>query len=788
MPLRVRLTVWWTQGVMFAERWFAVLLWLGIGLMLLVALSWLGVWQFLPPVFHGVAVLVLIGAVGWKIWRHRRGYWWPGTLRAAHRAAIRSGVSHDPITTLRDKPISRTSQSLLLWDMNRKRAWQALSGIRFTGGDFPMRRSDPYGLRYIALALLLLGGLKAEHQVPFLTAQAFRPDWGGMLGESPEPVISAWLESPEYTGDKPLYLARDVTSPVQVWSGTRLHVDVTGGGWMVRIRANGRNYPLAELPTGGQQGIVTLEQGDRVAVTRWGNVLAEWPVNIMTDQPPKLELKAPSEAAARGTLRLPYTAEDDLGLSQLQVRVVRQKPPKGITGEELEMTPVPVFQPVPVADGTKKADSTVMLHLARLPWPGETVTVTLIARDSAGHVAESNSQTVQLPELEFRDPFARALSQLRDKLDNTLMSRLPVSFGLKELTIRPGLYEGDIKLFMGLRVATFRLHRDFRHEAAEEIREMLWDMAVYAEYGNSLERQKSLDEAMDALLQALDEEKGVEELDELVMQLQRRMMELFRDMPAQPMPEGAENALGQQMETIDMRDILAQAVMLYRSGAKEEARQLLKQLQDALRQASQEVSPEQVKKAAEAAQAAQKLQALIKQQEQLLNETFAESGDLDTYGTPRPDKAARQQELQDQLQGVIDQLKGLGVETPENLGKAGEQMGKAKDALDQGRMRRATGAQSEALQALREGSSQMQQQLSQQFGMQMLTFGTGSRIMRSRNGGSGSQYHYGDVKIPEQQQLQKSRQILEELFRRSNRKDAPTVEQEYIDRLLEPFK
>lgn len=788
MPFRVRLVVWWTQAVMVAERWFALWLTVALGAAFLVSLSWLGVWRALPALMHGLALVALAALAGRQIWRHREGPWWPGRLRAAYRAAKASGVPHDPITLLGDRPVAATGQSLLLWEQGRRVAWQALRGIRFTGGNFPVEAADPYRLRYLALLLLTVGGLKAGYQAPVLAAEAFRPDWAGMLGTSHPPVISAWLEPPEYTGEKPLYLSREVTQPIQVWSGTRLHVDTGGGNWMMRIRANGRNHPFVTLPTGGQQGIVTLERGSEVAVTRWGKTLARWPVAIVADHPPQLTLSPPAEASTRGTVRLPYQAGDDLGIAQVQVRVMRQKPPVDLLDRELAMTPRPVFQPVPVAQGLRNVDGSVVLDLATLPWPGETVAVTLIARDSGGHIAESNTETVQLPELEFRDQFARALSQLRGSLDDKLMSRLPVSFGLKELTIRPGLYENDLKLFMGLRVATFRLHRDFRFGSAGEIRQLLWDMAVYAEYGNSLERQRSLDEAMDSLMQALDEGRGMDELDELMRNLQRRMMELFRDMPEGAMAESGAEALEEQMETIDLRDVLAQILALYRSGAKEEARQLLKQLQEALRQAAQEISPEQMQRAAEAAQASQKLQALAKQQEALLNESFAESHELDTYGQPRTEQAGRQRELKTQLEAVMAELEALGAAPPENLSKAAGHMETAAEMLAQGRMRRATAAQSDALQALREGASEMQQQLRQQFGMQMLTFGGGSRPIRSGRPGLGGQYHYGDVKIPEEQQLQRSRQILDELLRRSSRKDAPAIEQQYLDRLLEPFK
>jgi hypothetical protein len=45
----------------------------------------------------------------------------------------------------------------------------------------------------------------------------------------------------------------------------------------------------------------------------------------------------------------------------------------------------------------------------------------------------------------------------------------------------------------------------------------------------------------------------------------------------------------------------------------------------------------------------------------------------------------------------------------------------------------------------------------------------------------------GDVKIPDQSVLQKSRQILDELRRRAGERFRPSIELEYIERLLKRF-
>ena len=48
-------------------------------------------------------------------------------------------------------------------------------------------------------------------------------------------------------------------------------------------------------------------------------------------------------------------------------------------------------------------------------------------------------------------------------------------------------------------------------------------------------------------------------------------------------------------------------------------------------------------------------------------------------------------------------------------------------------------------------------------------------------------YDQGDVKIPDENILQKSRQILDELRRRAGERSRPEIELDYIDRLLKRF-
>ena len=68
--------------------------------------------------------------------------------------------------------------------------------------------------------------------------------------------------------------------------------------------------------------------------------------------------------------------------------------------------------------------------------------------------------------------------------------------------------------------------------------------------------------------------------------------------------------------------------------------------------------------------------------------------------------------------------------------------------------------------------------------------GAGDRIERDPFGrplSNNGTFDQGDVNIPDANMLQKSRQILDELRRRSGERSRPTIELDYIERLLRRF-
>ena len=163
------------------------------------------------------------------------------------------------------------------------------------------------------------------------------------------------------------------------------------------------------------------------------------------------------------------------------------------------------------------------------------------------------------------------------------------------------------------------------------------------------------------------------------------------------------------------------------------------------------------------------------------------------------DLADRQQALRQELNRQMQNLPGAG--TPEgdaardSLGRAGEAMDQAEDALRDEDFAGALDNQADAIEALREGmrelAEQMAEQQQQQGGQQGEQMGeanqNGQRDPLGRDVGQNGQIGTEEQLLQGEDVYRRARELLDEIRRRSGEQDRPTEELEYLKRLLERF-
>lgn len=797
-----------------------------------IASAWTGLWRLLDPWPHAILLaLFAAGFLALLAWGFQ-GFRWPHRHEARRRLEIASGLSHRPLATLSDRPTAGADAAgQALWQRHLARQKAALKHLRIGWPRPGVAARDPFALRALAVLLLIVGLAMAGGERGQRLLQAFDP---GLRALSRPVTIDAWIDPPAYTGLAPILLAgaggtegaaQRAPGPIAVPVLSRLRIEVHGGG-MPRLSLSGQRHPFEKghgLEWGHQfekigpsdyrlaaaiprdTGAAEEKSRTRKLVLRQGaRRLAVWNLRLVPDLPPTIAFTAPPDETLHHALRLRYRAGDDYGVTRAWVEIRRAGPAKAATEKPLRL-PLPLDRSRP-----RDFRGTSYLDLTANAWAGLKVVLTLVAEDAIGQQGRSPSVTMRLPEQPFHQPVARALIEQRRLLAaDPAVSRPRVALALSAIALLHHAYRDDPGIFLGLRVATGMLRQNPDPAIVPQVEDLLWDSALTLENGSLDLAMRSLRQAEDALRQALDAgapqsviEKRLQALRQALDRYLAQLAKAGRMGHPVPFPPGAR-ALSRN----DLEHLLDRTGQMARSGANEAARALLDRLQSML----ENLRPGTMTSGPGGAMA-QALNNLLQRQQKLLDHTFGlagrsgqngglagrngRNGDEKGFepgpgaGTGEPGgDAGRLAQDQSDLQGALGRLlRGLGqsgIAVPNTLQGAGQAMGRAAEALRQGAPQSAVQPQMDALQQLREGAMALQRQLGAKGP-------NGGREPGSANedplGRPADGFDTGDeVHIPEHGELQQSRRILDELYRRAGDPDRPAAEIDYIHRLLDRF-
>jgi len=144
-----------------------------------------------------------------------------------------------------------------------------------------------------------------------------------------------------------------------------------------------------------------------------------------------------------------------------------------------------------------------------------------------------------------------------------------------------------------------------------------------------------------------------------------------------------------------------------------------------------------------------------------------------------------EQALRDRLQQIIQ---GLNGNAPQGLNGAGNAMGQSQGNLANGEFPNAAQAQQEALNQMNQVRQGAQQLAKKNLpGNQNDQQNANNLDPLGRPVGANGSLLGGQLKVPDESDLQRAREILDELRKRAAELGRPQEELEYIDRLLKLF-
>jgi uncharacterized protein (TIGR02302 family) len=841
---RARWTIFWEQLWPTLARLATV-----VGLFL--AVSWLGVWLWLPPLARAAgmaafAVLALLTIVPFVFLRL------PAAADALRRLDRGSGVRHRPATTIADDlaVTPKDPYSLALWQAHVARTLAAARAFKAGWPSPRLAMRDPYALRGLILIAAIATFIAAGGEHWKRVAAAF--DWQGVVLPA-NFRVDAWVTPPAYTGKPPIILAgmhpgemarqdAEANEPVSVPAGStlvvratgKLDLDVAGKGGVTAAKEK------VQAPAGTQEYRFKIATTGAATLHGAGEDLT-WAFNVIPDKPPTIALAKDPEQQARGSLLLSYRLEDDYGVTEAQATFARKDEPGPKSDTTHPLFGPPDFKLVLPQARTKSGVGQTIKDLTDHPWAGAEVVMTLVARDEAGNEGRSEPATFRLPERAFTKPLARALVEQRRNLALDAGARPLVTTALDALAMAPEKFTPDAGIYLGLRSIFWSLVRAKTDDDLREVTARLWQMAVGIEDGNISDAQAGLRNAEEALRQALERGATDQEIKQLMDQLRAAMDRFMQSMQEQlKNNQQLARPLDRNSRTLSQRDLksmLDRLENLARNGAKDAARQLLQQLEqmmENLQMASPDQNGDDID---DMMSQLDELGDMMHQQQDLRDRTFRQGQDQrrqngqrgqqgkqgqqgeqgQQQGDSMGDLQKNQQALRERLKKLLEELKnrglgqngqgqkgqqgqqgqqGQGQNGMEDLGQAGEAMGEAEGELGEGNTDSAVDSQGRALDALRKGAQGLAQSMQQQLGQGPGPGQNGRlglpRAQRDTDplGRPLRGRDYGDdvtVKVPGEIDVQRARRIIEELRRRFGDVLRPQDELDYIERLLKDY-
>lgn len=733
--------------------------------LLFVALSWFGLWDWLPGWARIIGLLAIAAALVWALLPL-------SLIREPSRASLlaridrASGRAHRPATALAeplasgdDDPVTRA-----LWQAHRSRSLANATGLTSGPVRPAMAARDPRALRFAVVLAAVIAFFWAGEDRTARLAQAF--GWRGTGTSATPPRLDAWVTPPAYTGRPPIFLtATAAADPAQaviagddeparsVPAGSVLVVRTSGGDVDINAGPGARALEAEDnpAPAGAPQAPAgTAIAEHRFSLDRSTEITAKpssgdsrtWRFDVVPDTAPQIAWQGVPRLNERGSLVLSYRIDDDYGVQTANALVELPKPR---IAKEGAVPPRPLYGPpeirlaLPQARG-RSGPATTIYDGVEHPWAGARVLMTLIARDEPGTEGRSEQLEATLPARPFTQPLARALVEQRRVLALDARSHERVADAIDALTLFPERFTPQSGVYLGLRSAYWQVLKGRNDEELRAAADFLWEMALAIEEGDLAGLSKDLKAAEQALREALDRNAPDDEIKRLMDQLRAALDQFMQEMARRQ--ENAPSRAAQIppnariLTPEDLKKMMDRLENLARGGNKDAAKDMLAELRDMLNnlQSGQTAQGGEMDEGAEAqARALDELGRMIREQSELRDKTFqqGQQGNQPEQGGEggqqqpgqsgeqpgqqsgqQPGQLGQQQgDLRKRLEELMRGLEAQGMQGDQALGEAGKAMGRAEGQLGQGNPGSAVGAQGQALEALRQGAKGMAERM-----------------------------------------------------------------------------
>jgi len=838
LPADFAVTLRASRLALFWERLWPALYPAGMVLAVFLILVGFDIWRYTPVWLHWTILAGFILLLGGSLWLGLRGFRLPDDGAALRRLETGNHLAHRPLSHLSDTLAAGRNDPIAeaLWLAHRRRLLQRMGQVRVGWPVAGWWRIDRWGLRVALGLLLVVAWASPGEELLRRLEDAVKP--GTALPPSVLMTLDAWIAPPLYTGRAPLFLGRDgkpvqtvglnngqaSAEPLQVPTGSALKLRLQADrAELYSVKLGNRQLPLKALDQAN--GELDLEinraetgQAAHLVLLRRDAPVADWSLQILPDLPPSISFAEPAKTdnrdRRRPQLELSAQGSDDYGLQKLDIEMTH---PASSEVWLLDWAAPPAL----AGAFTDKRSFDFIEH----PLAGQEVTLRLIATDAIGQTGTSETIVATLPARRFTHPVAKAVIEQRRDLALRPNDHPRVAKALRALSLAPESYREDTAVHLALRMAAARLGLDRSAKGRESVYALLWQAALRIEDGRSNLAERDFQSAYDRLQDAFDREADDPEIQRRIQELREAMERLLEEKMREAMERMAR---GEELEEIpedqeamnmdDFQDMMDQAEQMARQGERQSAQDMLEQMQrmlDAMKnmrigrapQGRQQQQGRQQGQRGMNGQQMQELGEMMRQQQQLLDRSFrrgqqqgrgqqGQPGQGQNQGESEAD-ARQQEELRRRLGEMMNRLAERGMPIPDALGRADRAMRDAREALRGNDQNGAMQGQNDAMDQLRQGMQDFQQAgRGNPQGQAEAADNRQNQRNRSQRDPFGRTNNMDAPNSAEQvpgmdslegSALDRTRRILEELQRRAGNRERPTIERDYLERLLRRF-
>jgi len=588
---RLRLALALTWAGLVAER-VARAFWPLLSLLALAAGAvFLGLHEHASPVGFRVVVAGLALAALALGLRGLVRLRWPRRADAVNR--LDASLAGRPLAALGDAQAvgADDDASAALWQAHQSRMATRAAGARHVPPDLRLARFDPYGLRHVALLVLVIGLVFGSVWRAGTVAQMGPGSSGAALAQGP--AWEGWIEPPRHTGLPSLYLA-DQDEVIRAPVGSEVTLRFYGAEGALSLHETASGGDEAAKPATAPEQSFDIAHDGVLRIDGPGG--RGWQVEAIADAAPDVAvLDAEARTSFEGQMSQPFEARDDHGVTGGRAvialdmeRIARRH---GLATEPEPRAPIRLDLPLPMMGDRAAFTETLIADLSQHPWAHLPVTLRMTVTDAVGQEGQSEPVAMRLPARRFFDPLAAAVIEQRRDLLWSRENAPRVTQVLRAISYEPseGLFRSSAT-YLRLRAILRRLETMIAaggpdDAGREEIAQALWDLGVLIEdgdIGDALERMRA---AQERLSEAMKNGASEEEIARLMQELRDATQDYLRQKMQQAQREdesggdqqSAENSM--RMSQQDLQDMMDRIQELMEQGRFAEAQQALEEFQ-----------------------------------------------------------------------------------------------------------------------------------------------------------------------------------------------------------------